>query len=135
MRPFLSVAAGTAAICMMACAHLGLVSKKPSESHLVSRAERVAAIRQAKVWEPTAVATMNLGVGPRVPGAFAPAALVSCNYLNKPMSGNSPKFACLVPPNDELKVKYGRENGEVFAEVAASRLFWALGFYAERMWG
>jgi len=133
MRPFLSVAAGTAAICMMACAHLGLGSKKPSENHLVTSEERLAAIRRATVWEPTAVPTMNLRVGPRVPGAFAPAALVSCNYVHKPMGGNSPKFACLIPPNDELKVKYGRENGEVFAEVAASRLFWALGFYAERM--
>jgi hypothetical protein len=28
-------------------------------------------------------------------------------------------------------VKYGKETREVFAEVAASRLFWALGFYAD----
>jgi hypothetical protein len=29
-------------------------------------------------------------------------------------------------------VKYGRDNGEVYAEVAATRLFWALGFAADR---
>jgi len=31
-------------------------------------------------------------------------------------------------------VKFGRENGEVYAEVAATRLFWALGFPADRMY-
>ncbi len=35
---------------------------------------------------------------------------------------------------DELKVKYGRDNGEVYAEVAASRLLWALGFGADRVY-
>jgi hypothetical protein len=38
------------------------------------------------------------------------------------------------PPSDELKVKFGRNNGEVFAEVASSRLLWALGFVADRMY-
>jgi len=33
-----------------------------------------------------------------------------------------------------VKVKYGRKNGEVYAEVAATRLFWALGFGADRMY-
>ena len=33
-----------------------------------------------------------------------------------------------------MKVKYGRKNGEVYAEVAATRLFWALGFWADRMY-
>ena len=50
------------------------------------------------------------------------------------MSGNSPKFTCLIPPDDEVKVKFGRENGEVYAEVAATRLFWALGFPVDRMY-
>jgi hypothetical protein len=49
------------------------------------------------------------------------------------MGGSTPKFACVVPPDDELNVKYGKGNGEVYAEVAAARLFWALGFGAERM--
>ena len=40
----------------------------------------------------------------------------------------TPKFECEVTPGDVVKVKYGENNGEVFAEVAASRLFWALGF-------
>ncbi len=32
-----------------------------------------------------------------------------------------------------MKVKYGEKNGEVYAEVAASRLLWALGFKADAM--
>src|SRR2546428_7407070 len=35
---------------------------------------------------------------------------------------------------DEVKVKYGRDNGEVYGEVAATRLLWALGFGADRMY-
>jgi hypothetical protein len=39
-----------------------------------------------------------------------------------------------LPGGERVKVKYGRENGEVFAEVAATRLFWALGFAVDRMY-
>ncbi len=50
------------------------------------------------------------------------------------MSGRSPKFACRITKDDEVKVKFGGTNGEVYAEVAASRLLWALGFGADRMY-
>ena len=33
-----------------------------------------------------------------------------------------------------VKVKYGEKNGEVYAEVAGSRLLWALGFQADVMY-
>ena len=95
---------------------------------------RLAAIREAQVWKPTRVPSMNLRSGPQGPGAFAPNETVTCDYRDKKRSGRSPKFTCVRPPDDELKVKFGRNNGEVFAEVAASRLFWALGFIAERMY-
>ena len=72
--------------------------------------------------------------GPTGPGSFPPGAVVTCDYLDKKMSGTSPKFTCVVPPDDELKVKYGRDNGEVFAEVASSRLLWALGFGADHLY-
>jgi hypothetical protein len=77
---------------------------------------------------------MDVRVGPQGPGAFPPFGTVQCGYLDKKLSGRSPKFACVIPPDDELKVKYGKRNGEVYAEVAASRLLWALGFGAERMY-
>jgi hypothetical protein len=60
--------------------------------------------------------------------------MVECEYVEKKITGKSPKFICAVDPATELKVKYGAENGEVYAEVAATRLFWALGFPADDMY-
>jgi hypothetical protein len=54
--------------------------------------------------------------------------------VKKQLSGKSPKFACKIEPDDEVKVKYGGGNGEVYGEVAATRLLWALGFGADRMY-
>lgn len=95
---------------------------------------RTDAIHRAQVWEATDVASMDLRIGPKGHGSFAPGETVTCEYRNKVMSGNSPKFTCVIPPDDEIKVKFGRENGEVYAEVAATRLFWALGFPVDRMY-
>ena len=63
-------------------------------------------------------------------------AMVACafSYPDKPLTGVTPKFECDVVPGDVVKVKYGENNGEVFAEVVASRLFWALGFHRDRMY-
>ena len=58
----------------------------------------------------------------------------ACDYVQTPPSGATPKFDCALRPDDIVKVKYGRKNGEVYAEVAATRLFWALGFGADRMY-
>jgi len=69
-----------------------------------------------------------------VPGDFALNATVTCDYLDKKLSGLSPKFACRLPNGDELKVKYGGTNGEVYGELLATRLLWALGFGADTMY-
>ena len=100
----------------------------------MSRKARLAAIRRAHVWAPTHVASMDLKAGPAAPDAFAPNELVHCQYRDKPMSGATPKFTCVIGQDDELKIKYGAENGEVYAEVAATRLLWALGFAADRVY-
>ena len=114
-----------------ACAQ---VTGSARTSNHATKEMRLAAIRQAQVWKATDVPSMDLRSGPQGPGAFAPNETVTCDYTKKEATGASPKFTCVRPPDDELKVKYGRFNGEVFAEVAASRLFWALGFAAERMY-
>ena len=85
-------------------------------SFKVSTKARLAAIRRAQVWAPTDVASMDLKTGPAGPDAFAPNELVTCQYLDKPMSGATPKFTCVIGQDDELKVKYGAENGEVYGE-------------------
>jgi hypothetical protein len=91
-------------------------------------------IARAKVWFQTDIPSMNLRTGPIGPGSFEQGATVTCTYLDKKMSGASPKFACRLEDGDELKVKYGGDNGEVYGEVAASRLLWALGFGADHMY-
>lgn len=107
--------------------------QRSSLSRLSPKA-RLAAIRRAQVWAPTKVASMDLKAGPSGPGAFAPNELVACQYRDKAMGGATPKFTCVIGHDDELKVKYGVENGEVYGEVAATRLLWALGFPADRMY-
>lgn len=77
---------------------------------------------------------MDIRRGPTGRGSFAPGATVVCRYVPEKMSGNSPKFSCRSGEDDDLKVKYGGTNGEVYGEVAASRLLWALGFGADRMY-
>jgi hypothetical protein len=116
-----------------ACASQGgrLAPKRAVHS---SPKARMDAIRRAQVWAPTKVASMDMRTGPEGHGSFAPDETVNCTFVDKAMSGRSPKFTCLIPPEDEVKVKFGRENGEVYAEVAATRLFWALGFPADRMY-
>jgi hypothetical protein len=120
-----------AVVTVAACAHATRASRA---NHTTTPSQRLAAIRRAQIWAPTDVASMDLRAGPQGPGAFAPDEIVACEYSNKQMSGRSPKFTCVKPPGDELKVKFGRDNGEVFAEVASSRLLWALGFVADRMY-
>lgn len=88
----------------------------------------------AQVWKATDVASMDLRTGDAGPGAFAPGETVRCDYLDRDLHGKSPKFRCRIPPDDDIKVKFGDDNGEVFAEVAATRLLWALGFGADRMY-
>ena len=89
---------------------------------------------RAQVWRPGTVGKANLIAGPQLPGGFARNATVTCDYLDKKLSGLSPKFACRLPNGDELKVKYGGANGEVYGELLATRLLWALGFGADTMY-
>jgi hypothetical protein len=96
---------------------------------------RQSLIARSKVWLPTDIPSLDLKAGPADPGAFAFGETITCDYVDKKMSGASPKFACRTQNGDELKVKYGGgTNGEVYSEVAASRLLWALGFGADRMY-
>ena len=77
---------------------------------------------------------MDIKSGPGGEGALPFRATVHCDYLDKKLDGDSPKFACLIGKDDEVKVKFGADNGEVFGEVLSTRLLWALGFTADRMY-
>jgi hypothetical protein len=77
---------------------------------------------------------MNLKAGPQGAGAFPFRAAVRCRYVDKHFGGMSPKFVCAIGDGDEVKVKFGAANGEVYGEVLATRLLWALGFGSDRMY-
>lgn len=74
---------------------------------------------------------------------------VICDFATpgNQMGGNTPKFGCKITSvvsadgqvqtstpemgEEPVKVKYGADDNEVYAEVASTRLFWALGYYAD----
>lgn len=112
---------------------LGVHITKPSVSGL--RERRLDAIRRAQVWTATDIRAMDLKAGPQGPFAFKAGETVACDFVEREHgSGSTLKFACALPSGHALKVRYGRENGEVYAQVAATRLMWALGFGASRMY-
>ena len=119
----------TVAICCTAALH---AADSPYEK--LSKEKRMEAVRLAQVWTPVDTALLDLKSGPAMTGAFAPGQTISCDYFQKDSGGKTPKFWCRVSADDEVKVKYGADNGEVYAEVAATRLLWALGFGADGMY-
>ena len=112
------------------CAHVRPLA--PGEA--ITPTERQEAIRRAGVWSPTDIPSLDLKAGPDAKGAFAFNEWVTCEYKEKKLSGMSPKFECETSPGHKVKVKYGARNAEVFGEVLSTRLFWALGFAADRMY-
>jgi hypothetical protein len=123
----------TAFWCASACVAI-LIAASATTAGSTSQA-RLDAIHHAQVWHATNVAAMNLKAGPEGPFAFKPNANIACTFIQRPHgSGSTPKFACATASGDELKVRYGKTNGEVYAQVAATRLLWALGFWSNRMY-
>ena len=98
--------------------------------------ERQQVLERANVWRSLNTSSLNIIAGPVLPASQRIPAQVTCNFVfpDKPLTGMTPKFNCDLGKGDEVKVKYGEKNGEVFAEVAASRLLWALGFQADVMY-
>ncbi len=97
----------------------------------VTPADRLADIRRAQVWMPTHVAAFDFTQGQ---GEFAPWATVACDHVVKEYGGKTPKFGCALAPGDDVKVKYGADNSEVYAGVAATRLLHALGFGVDTLY-
>jgi membrane-associated phospholipid phosphatase len=95
---------------------------------------RASILARAHVWTPTKVEEMDLGRGPGNFGPPQPGDTVRCDFVERRFAGKSPKFACVLPTGEEVKVKFGEDNGEVHGEVAATRLLWALGFGADVMY-
>jgi hypothetical protein len=114
--------------------------------------DRLAAIQASTIYAPTAVSEANILQGPaQNPKQFQfhPGDTVTCDFdtPGSKMGGKTPKFGCkitkvessngqvqtLTTEMDEepVKVKFGAGDNEIYAEVASTRLMWALGFYAD----
>jgi hypothetical protein len=97
-------------------------------------AVRELALRQARVWAPPPdTPTADLAANPRDPNGNLSGDLVRCRYLDGPHKGTTPKFDCVLPDGEIVKVKYGSTT-EIQGELAASRFLTALGFGADRMY-
>lgn len=116
-----------------ACAHARARERTgPRKLDHVTPPIRAEHLRRATLWRATRIPEMDLFRGPQSKDGFEPDQHVTCDYVkpDKPLTGNTPKFLCELGGGDTVKVKYN--SGEVFAEVAASRLLWAIGFGADR---
>lgn len=111
----------------------------PALARSVSRDERMLLLRRAQVWREVDPASMDLLNGPQSSGSYRFREEVRCTFEERdpafPIGGHTKKFPCRDAAGTRLKVKYDpSQNTEIFGEVAGTRLFWALGFYAERMY-
>lgn len=113
------------------CAHAKPGSEPRPPRETLTVLDRTNEIRQARVWRTTDIPRMDLRAGPSGKESFVPQQSLVCDYIRKDMSGTTPKFTCRLGADDEIKVKYGADNGEVYASVMSTRLFWALGFGAD----
>jgi hypothetical protein len=91
-------------------------------------------IHRAQLWSPMDISSLDLRAGPEGHDAFEPNQVVTCEYVERKLHGSSPKFACAIAPGDVVKIRYGIHNREVQASVLATRLLWALGFAADRVY-
>jgi hypothetical protein len=131
-------AAATAGFTTAAAAQAPLpqpsAGRRPPANLELSDEARRTFIARAQVWHPVDVASLDLRLGPQGAGAFTPHQLVTCDFVEKAMHGATRKFYCVLPDGDAVKVRYGEHNGEVQGSVIATRLLWALGFAADRVY-
>jgi hypothetical protein len=117
-----------------------LFAQTPSPLFIYTHAaERNNYLANAVIWrDPGPLTPEQIKMGPpsAVPAALVEAASgkpIECRY-DRPgveLGGKTPKFSCRTSDGKSLRVKYygtSHGNREVFAEVAATRLLWALGF-------
>jgi hypothetical protein len=113
---------------------IGGVCAAEKDEEFISGGEREKYLKRAQVWHQVDIPAMDIMAGPQSDFAVPFDAEVTCTFeepKEKP-SGVNPKFNCRSASGDSIRVKYG--SREVYAEVTATRLFWALGFYADEMY-
>ncbi len=113
-------------------------TNSPSTKTIVStKEERAKYLKEADVWMKSDIASKDAAVGPEGYRGFKFGETINCRYVEpekEDVGGRTPKFYCDKPDGERIKVKYGVDNGEVYSEVASSRLLWTLGFGADAMY-
>jgi hypothetical protein len=94
------------------------------------RQAKEALLKRAKVWREPADPIERANLGRNPPGLPDE---IACKYKPEKADGTTPKFECVLPGGEVVKVKYG-STSEIPAEIAATRLLSALGFGADRMY-
>ncbi len=145
---------------VVACAgRSGPPEGPPFKKRFYTPEDRNQAIGSATIYEPRDPRTLDVMAGP--PDSEERFELpwnaeVRCIFEPDPdKSGQTPKFDCLVQEvvdrgtgrvqtlddypdldkdRDKVKVKFEADNGEVYSEVAGTRLLWLLGFHADAMY-
>jgi hypothetical protein len=99
----------------------------------VSDKDRKYYLTKGQVWHQTDIGSTDVYAGPSGEIAIPPETEVACKYVEPRIrsTGHSPKFKCKLPKNNEtVRIKFGSK--EANAEVAGTRLLWALGFYSDK---
>ena len=117
-----------------------------------SAKDRLNAMHAAALFAPKSVAEADVMEGPKQNKKQFQLHFndkVICDFATpgSQMGGKTPKFACKITsvesPNGQVqtltpdieeepvKVKFGSDDNEVYAEIVATRLMWALGYYAD----
>lgn len=119
-----------AAIAAGACGDPSLGAADQRASQL-----REDALRAARVWQPPPVppGQVDFRQNPPHRAGFSATDIVDCRFSTERVGGSTQKFNCEIAAGDVVKIKYGRANAELHAEVAATRLLRALGFGADSM--
>jgi hypothetical protein len=154
VRPFLPVA--IVLLCALgrtACAQdTETASDEKVKKVFYSAKDRLNAMHAAVLFTPKAVAEADVMEGPKQNKKQFQLHFndkVICDFAGpgSEMGGKTPKFSCkitsvestngqvqtLSPDMEEepVKVKFGSDDNEVYAEIVATRLMWALGYYAD----
>jgi hypothetical protein len=122
------------------------------EKVFYSAKDRLEAMHAASLFMPKAVGDADLMEGPKQNKKQFQLHFddkVICDFATPgvKMGGKTPKFECKITrvesangqvqtlneqmDEEPVKVKFGADDNEVYAEIAATRLMWALGFYAD----
>ncbi len=118
-----------------------------------SAKDRLTAIQSSTLFVPDKVGKADIAAGPpqqKHVFQIHDGDKIICDFKTpgKQMGGKTPKFGCQITSvesadgkkqtltsdiqeGDPIKVKFGASDNEVFAEIVATRLMWAMGYYAD----